>query len=172
LVQWFPIFIPRGTLISARIQALITVDTAHVLMFANAGTSGQRREDFFSGCDAYGVNPAASQGTSHTPGNSGAESTAANVGSTTSRAYGAVMFSQNGTLTDLTMNGTAYHWELVIGGHSRCEWRMGTTTSENVLGPFPDSPFYLSIPVGTQLQVQAECSGTAQAQDIAFHCFY
>jgi len=170
-VIWFPIFIPAGTLVSARIQSLITVDTADVLFYVNGGAISMPGP-LFAGCDAYGIVTASSQGTSHTPGNTGAESTAANIGSTTSRAYGGVMLCVQGTMAIVVMTSIAYHWELVIGGTSVCEWRSGGNTSEYNIGPFPPAPFHTSIPESTQLQVRAEASGTAQAQDVSFLCFY
>lgn len=169
--QYFPIFIPRGAIIQGRIQALIASDTADVLIFLNGGGSAQPGP-LFSGCDAYGTAAASSIGTSHTPGNSGAESTDANIGSTTSRAYGAVMLGLGGSLAQTTMTNIAYHWELTIGGVTICEWFAETHTTECQNGPFPPAPFYVTIPSGTQLQVQAEASGTALAQDVAFYCFY
>jgi hypothetical protein len=166
---WIPIFIPKGVAISARIQALIASDTVSAGVWLNSGNSGLPGP-LFAGCDAYGVVGASSGGTSHTPGNSGAESTAANIGSVTSKHYGAVMLSVNGTAT--TTTGVAYHWELMIGGVTRAEWYTVNTTSEAVIGPMPPGPIPVSIPAGTQLQIQGECSGTAQAQEVAFHCFY
>ncbi len=164
-----PIFIPRGTRIAARCQALIASDTVNVLVFGNAGNSGLPCP-LFTNCDAYGIDASTSSGTSHTAGNSGTESTDADVGSTTSRPYGAIMIgvaSQSSTTTAI-----AYHWELTIGGITRAEWYTANTTGELVYGPLPPCPTPVSIPSGTQLQVQAEASGTAQAQDVAFYCFY
>ncbi len=169
--QYFKIKIPAGTLVSARIQALITLDTVQVLMIANAGASDDPGE-FFSGCDAYGINAAASQGTSHTPGNSGAESTTADIGSTTSKIYGAIAFAVQGTLANTSMTNMAYHWELVIGGVVRAEWLHATFQNELVYGPWPGTAIDCHIPVGTQLRIQAEASGTAIAQDVAFFGFY
>lgn len=169
--QYFPIFVPRGTLVSARIQSLITVDTVDVTFIGVEGASANP-VPMFSGCDAYGVSIAASQGTSHTPGNTGAESTAADIGSTLSKHYGAVMFTVQGTLTNTTMTIMTYHWELVVGGGTICEWMQASHTSEAVRGPIPAAPYYMSLPSGTQLQVRGEASGTAQAHDVCFHCFY
>jgi hypothetical protein len=164
-----PIFIPRGTRIAGRCQALIASDTVSVLLFGVPGNSGLPTP-LFSNCDTYGIDAATSSGTSHTPGNSGAESTAANVGGTTSRIYGAVMLgvaSQSATTTAI-----AYHWELMVGGVTLAEWYTNNTTSELVHGPWPPCPSRVSIPGSTQLQVRGEASGTAQAQDLAFYCFY
>lgn len=164
-----PIFIPRGTRIAARCQALITSDTVNVLVAGCVGNSGLPIP-LFSNCDAYGIDTATSSGTSHTAGNTGVESTDANVGSTTSRPYGAVLLgvaSQSSTTTAI-----AYHWELTIGGTTHAEWYAANTTSELVYGPFPPCPIPVSIPASIQLQVQGEASGTAQDQDVAFYCFY
>lgn len=167
---WFiPLAIPKGTRISARTQASISSDIVQVFISGNSGTSGLPRP-VFSGCDAYGIDAATSSGTSHTAGGTGVESTDENVGSTTSRPYGAVLIgvaSQSSTTTSI-----AYHWELTIGGVTQAEWYAANTTAEVVWGPWPPTPVLVSVPSGTQLQVRAEASGTAQAQDVAFYCFY
>lgn len=167
--MFVPIFIPRGRRIAARSQALIASDVVNVLVFGVIGNSGLPGP-LFSNCDAYGIDAATSSGTSHTAGNSGAESADANVGSTTSRSYGAVRLGVASQST--TTTAIAYHWELTIGGITRAEWYTCNTTGEVVAGPFPESPITVSIPSGTQLQIQAEASGTAQAQDVAFYLFY
>lgn len=169
--QYFPIFIPRGTLVSARIQALITVDVIRVWMHANGGAS-VTPSPLFSGCDPYGTSAAASQGTSHTPGDNGGESTAADIGATLTKNYGAIALGIGGTLTNVATTALTYHWELVVGGTVVCEWVSATNSAEYVCGPYPSDPFYCSLPAGTQLQIRGESSGTALAQDVAFYCFY
>lgn len=167
---WFiPLFIPRGTRIAARCQALIASDTTRVAVWGMTGNSGHPGP-LFSNCDAYGVDSATSSGVSHTPGSTGAESTDANVGSTTSRPYGAVMLGVAGQ--NVTQTAIAYHWELTIGTITRAEWVTNNTTAEVIYGPYPQCPIGVSIPTGTQLQVQAEASGTAQAHDVIFYCFF
>lgn len=166
---FFPIFIPKGTRMAISVQSSIASDVARFAFFLNSGASGYVGQ-LFSGCDTYGANTANSGGTAHTAGNSGAESTDANIGSATTRHYGAVTISVNGTNTGTT--AVSYHWELTIGGTTVAEWLTANTTAEIVYGPYPQTPIYCSIPSGTQLQVQGECSGTAQSQEIAFHCFY
>lgn len=168
---FIPIFLPRGTILQGRMQALIASDTVDVLVVLNGGASAQPGP-LFSGADAYGTSAASSIGTSHTPGNSGSESTAANIGGTLSKHYGAVMLGLGGTLADTTQTTTAYHWELLVGGVTVAEWYGITHTTEAVQGPFPPAPFYASLPSGSQLQVRAEASGTAEAQDVAFYAFY
>jgi hypothetical protein len=165
---FIPIFIPRGTRIAARLQSSLANDVCRFLLFLNRGASGYLGQ-LFTNCDTYGANLANSGGTAHTAGNSGAESTPATIGTTT-RPYGAVSLSVNGA--NATTTGVAYHWELMIGGTNHGEWYTVNTTAEIVYGPLPQTPMYISIPSGTALQIRGECSGTAQSQEIAFHCFY
>jgi len=165
---FIPIFIPKGTKLSVRAQSSIASDSVRILVFLNSGTSGYVGQ-LFTACDTYGADTATSGGTAHTAGNSGAESTDATIGTTT-RPYGAVMLSVNGTTG--TTTAIAYHWELTIGGTTMAEWYTNNTTAEIVYGPYPQCPIYVSVPSGVALQVQGEASGTAQSQEIAFHCFY
>jgi hypothetical protein len=166
---YIPLFIPRGTRVSAACQAAISADTVVVSIFGVSGNSGLPGP-LFTNCDAYGIDSATSSGTSHTAGNSGAESTDANVGGTTSRPYGAVLLgvAGGGTVT----SSVGYHWELTIGGTTHAEWYTYNTSAEVIHGPMPHCPIGVSIPTGTQLQIQAEASGTATAHDVAFYCFY
>lgn len=166
---WFPIFIPRGSLVSARIQSLIASDTVGFEMSLIGGASSIPGR-LFSGCDGYGKVASTSHGTSHTPGSTGTESAFGSIGSTLSRNYGAVNISIQGTST--VMTGLAYHWELGVGGISLCEWYTQNSTNENIGALFPPVPFMISLPSGTQLQVRGEASGTAQDHYIMYHCFY
>jgi hypothetical protein len=168
--QWIPIFIPKGSKISARIQSVVASNPTLAEIVLCQGASSLPGQ-LFSGCNAYGTDAATSNGTIHTPHGTGSESEDANIGGTLTKNYGAVMLSSiHGSST--TTTNIAYHWELTIGGITICEWYTVNTTSEFCCTPFPCGPFYLNLPVGTQLQVQAEASGTAQDQYVAFHCFY
>lgn len=168
---YLPFFIPKGTRVAARIQALIASDVLDVLAFFHGGADNMPNQ-FFRRADAYGTNVASSTGTSHTPGNTGAESTAANIGGTLSRTYRAIMLGMNGTLATTTMTAIAYHWELVIGGVTMIEWYHRDHTTEEVFGPYPSTPIPHDLQQGTQLQIRAEASGTALAHDVAYYCFY
>lgn len=166
---YWPLFIPKTTTVRARIQSLITVDTCSAVIILDGGMSDGFRT--FTKADAYGTNAADSGGTTHTPGNSGAESTDANVGSTLSRNYGAVQLGL-GTTGITTINGIFYHWELTDGTNTLAEWYTADNTAETMHGPYPNAPIQVNLASGTQLQVQAEASGTAQAHDVAFYCLY
>lgn len=168
---FFPFFIAKGTRIVARLQSLIASDTLDT-MFTLIYGSGPRPEGLFSRADAYGTAAASSGGTSHTPGNTGAESTAASIGSTLSRSYDAVMLQVQGSMATTTMTNLAYHWELQISGVTLAEWYTVSHTTEQVNGPYPNEPIQRKLNSGAQLQIRAESSGTAIAHDVAFYCFY
>ncbi len=169
VVQFIPLFIPKGSRVSGNLQALIASDTIDCTIWLNGGGSNLQGP-IFTGCDAYGVDLTDSGGTTHTPGNTGAESTDANVGVTLTRNYGGVMLGLG--FSGITMASNGYHWELTDGTTTMCEWYSGHTTSETIQGPFPATPFLIPLALGTQLQIQAEATGTADAHDVAFYCFY
>lgn len=163
-----PLFIPAGARVSARIQALIVSETLAVGISTISGRS-QVNGPIFTACDTYGANTADSGGTSHTPGNTGAESTDATIGTAT-RDYGAILLALGTTLT--TINNLAYHWELTDGTTTLAEWVSYTHTAEAIIGPYPAEPIGVRIASGTAMQIQAECSGTGEAFDVALHGFY
>lgn len=166
---FIPLYVPKGSRVAARIQALIASDTVRVSIVGLPGTSGLFHR-VFVGCDAYGIVASTSRGTLHTPGNSGAFSTDASIGGTASKSYGAVILRMSPT-TSVT-SFLAYHWELRIGGVTGGLWRYVTSTAEIRRCMFPPSPAYLSVPSGTQMQVRATCSGTAQQSSVSLYAFY
>ena len=168
---YFPFFIPKGTQVQVRIQALIASDTLDCMFFFLGGPALPPHAPYV-GCDAYGVAAASSSGTSHTAGNSGAESSFASLGSTLSRDYSGVLLLVGGIVSGTTMSALAYHFEIGYSSTALAEWYLQTSTSEAVVGPLPALIAEVPLPSGTQLQVRGECSGTAQALDVAAYCFY
>jgi hypothetical protein len=166
---FIPLFIPRGTRVSARNQALISADTVHVLVMPVYGSS-RPTQRIYTGCDAYGVDTADSGGTAHTPGNTGAESTDANVGTTLTRDYKAVLPALQ--FPGTTAGNDAFHWEITDGTNTFAEWVNSTGSSETVDVLQPNVPLEFPLKAGTQLMVQAESNTTGTLHDVAFYCFY
>jgi len=164
-----PCFIPQGTRISMKTQAItasLSLEIMATLYPADQGRAGasQRGPTIF---EVVGSSLTGSRGTSHTPGNTGSFSTAANIGSPTSfdAKYIRLMASGQGTKSDITMTALAYIVELSkSGGPVYGSWWVGNTTTENQIF-VPAGMIPCNIPSGTQLQVRAKCSGTAEAQD-------
>jgi len=166
--MFIPIFIPRGTLIEARIQAVITVDTVNLTLFLNSGNSGWPGP-LFAGADGYGFTSADSGGTAHTAGN-GTPSTLANVGGTLSRDYGAIMIEIHPATGSL--GERRYHWEVAVSSVIKAGWLHHSSSGESAITISPTHPHYTNLVSGAQLQVRAECSAGPHDHDVAFHCFY
>ena len=173
---FLPLYIPKGVRLSARAGCATASKAIHVEAWLVGGTSdAAARGNIFTGCDAYGVTYTAgtvASGTSHTPGNTGAESTWANVGSTTTRAYKGALIVPQGSLATTTMTAISYHWELGISSTTIYECYTASATTEMVVGPLPGMPMPCAIPSGAQLQIRAEGSGTSIAHDVGIYCFY
>lgn len=171
-VFYLPIFIPAGSRVAGRVQGAQTSKVVRVAMWLYQGASQVPWRSYI-GMDDYGVDTATSCGTSHTPGNTGAESAWASVGSTTSRNYDALFFLPQGLAgVDTAMLSSTQHWEIGYGSTTFCEYWEQSTTSEQTIGPVPGFPIPCSVPSGTQLQVRAEASATAEARDVAIYGLY
>jgi len=168
---WFPIFIPKGSKVTARCQSVVPGNTGFILIALESGSGGNAGQ-LFSGCEDIGTNTADSGGTAVTAGASGAETASpVNIGSTTGKNYGAIMLGICGNNT--VMNAKTFHWELTVGGFTLAEWLVQFAANENMFGMFPPAPIRVSIPSGTQLVARGECSTTSpESQDISFYGFY
>lgn len=162
-----PMRLMRGQRVSARCQALIASDTVRVGIAAYGGFDQVPWPTFTKATD-YGTDTANSRGTSHTAGNTGAESTWANFGSTTSHDHKAWLLMSSGP-SGTTWNSLAYHFEFGANSTAYGEYWFCTGTSENVTGPWPGTCVYREVPAGTQMQVRGECSGTAQAHYLSLY---
>ncbi len=168
-VYGIPCFIPQGTRISMKTQAItasLSLEIVCTLYPADAGRAGsmQRGPTKF---EVIGVNTTGSRGTLHTPGNTGSFSTAVDFGATTSfdARWMQLMASGQGTKSDITMTSIAYIVEVSkSGGPVFGSWYVNNSAQETqVLVPARMIP--VIVPSGTQLQIRAKGSGTAEAQD-------
>jgi hypothetical protein len=170
---YLPMYIPAGVRVSARVQALQVSKQVKVGIWLEQGFNGVA-DDVYTICDAYGIDTSLSIGTSHLPGDLGAMSTFANLGSTLTRDYGAVLLVPQGTLSDTVMRNDAYHWWVRAGtnGETVGGWYTTGNSAEATTGPYPGMPLDIALPSGTQLQVAAEgSSGSPEAYDVAAYCF-
>lgn len=167
-----PMRIEKGMDVAARLQSTSTTRTARVAVWATIGSSVPIES--FVGCDAIGITTSGgTAGTAHTPGNSGTFSSWASVGSTTSRDYKATMIVVDGEAATST---NLLYYVVEFGYNSRSPligmvWAM-TTAAEERFGGHPAYPSAIPVPSGTQLQVRATCSGTAEVQNVGLYCFY
>jgi hypothetical protein len=165
----FPCFIPSGTRIAMKTQSITSSRALQVSLFVSGyfGRSGSRLgvpKKFQS----IGFNTTGSRGTSHTPGSTGTYSTLANIGSV-AEFEGHFMHlipSGQGTKSDVTMTNISYIVEVSSnsGAVVYGRWYVGNSTNETQIS-IPAGPVPVGVPKGTQLQIRAKASGTAEAQD-------
>jgi hypothetical protein len=153
----FPIFIPKGSRLSAGNQALIASDTVGIFVELYGG--GAPNHWYGSGVEALGAVDASSQGTSVTPG-SVSEGTFTAIG-TTGREYRYILPMLQGSLTDTNMSSNIVAADIGAGGAITAgleEFWFATNTSEQTWTQFGGRGRYVTIPSGTALQLRAQNS--------------
>jgi hypothetical protein len=169
----FPIYIPAGSRISARGQALVTVKTSRVCVWLHEAPTGPGGW-VGSRVTAYGPNTATSSGVSHTCGNNSYAGATEIVASSSE----AIKYLQVGRDLGTATNGITARGLLRIGvgstpnyiasGLPYCE----STTLETV-GFYPAN-FLLShmrfdLPAATRLTISAMWSATGAARGYALY---
>lgn len=167
-LYFFPVFIPSGERVAARMQALIASDTAVVMIYLD-----QRPlyPPATGGVVDYGTNLSLSRGTSVARAN-GAFGAWAELVASTSRDH---RFWKPGIdgLSDATLTGGLGNLvQLGVGGAGAEqvieEWSFGTDTSEAITGSFPPSPVYCPVPAGSRIAARACGSVTEPLGVIAY----
>ena len=164
----FPIMIPAASRISARAQALIVSDTCTVAIWLHEqprnvnGWYGTR-------VTAYGVDGAASTGTSHSPGNGSYAAATQLTASTTNR----IQYMQIGIdgLTDTTLSNSRGLVRIGVGATPTylvedLPWHESTTVESitNSWANFILSQMRFSIPAAQSLHVSAQRNVAAEAR--------
>lgn len=170
----FPIWLPAGSSIGARMRTSHTAAVAaRISMWAFGEPSRPEMWWCGQGVETLGVTAATSRGTTVTPGNSGSFGSWGNVGSPTTRRYGAIQLGTNGT--DATAAGLVYHFQAGLGSQPLPGFPLivkGMLTSESGPTLAPGGPIWCDIAAGSQLQVRGRCSGTAEVWDVALYGVY
>lgn len=148
----FPIWIPAGASLGVRLRSAQTSWTGNVYAAAYGDPS---RPDMWwagTGADSIGTTPASSSGTAVTAGTA-AWGSWTDIGSPTSRPYGAFQVSFHGSQA-ATTTGTSV-WQIGIGGvalpYPAIATTYGSTETITVVG---GGPAWLHVPAGTQFQMR------------------
>lgn len=169
--MFYPVFIPKGTRIAARIQTnSTTARTVNVGMVLHGGPTSPPWP-VFAGADTIGANTATSTGLAHTAGNSGAESSWTSIGSATTQHYKALMPCVQ-IESDTTLASQGYHLEIGVSSTTLGEFYFVATSSETIGTLFPNVPLYVPIPSGSQLQIRAEAGSTGEPLSYGITAFY
>jgi hypothetical protein len=169
----FPVRVPAGSTLAVRARKQgATINAARVVMYLY----GQpKRPDLWwcgANVESLGITAASSKGTAFTPGNTGAWSTPASIG-TSSRRYGAVQFSA--CVDSTTATAIGYYYQMTT---SSAQWPGTPTqyrtynTSEAGSTTGYNSPIFCDIPASTQLYMRGTASGTAVAHTGAIYGVY
>lgn len=170
----FPVFIPSGTRISARCQALISADTCAVYCWLHSypttagGWVGQR-------VTAYGPNTSTSSGVAHTPGSSSAYATATQITASTTNP---IRYMQVGidTGTDTTAVNMRGMFRVGLGATpnyivSSIPFAESTTVEsmDNRMSNFFLSHLSFNVPAASDLRLSAMVSGTGESRGWAIY---
>lgn len=166
-----PLFIPRGTRVSARWSCVTDSQTCDVGIFFNYGSNCPT--PIYSGCDDIGT--ITSSDASATPVLSGTATMGSWIeipsATTTSREYGAIGMMLMGE--DDNNHGTQGGKVEAGIGSAAIDLRQTSRSSSNEsVGFGPHHALFRKIPSGTQLQARAEYSSTARDNQVAFYGYY
>lgn len=159
--RFLPLFIPKGTRIAMRGQSVIASQTMNWTVLGMGGGS-HMPWPVYQGCETIGADTANSRFASHTSGSSGSYSTYADFGGTSTVQYKAIMplIQQH---SDTTMTSLTMWVRIGIGGTTLGQWFVVWANTEYVVSTFPNRPLPMTVPSGTQFQVQATSSTTADS---------
>lgn len=178
-MYFFPLFVPAGSRITARMQALITVATLNVGICLMEGPNGPF--PIFNGCDTYGADTATSDGTPVLSGATYGSWTSIPAATTTSKAYGAVLGVIGGE--DDTAWSSAIGILLQVGysslpfsgvttGVNNAWFNAGSAAESLLHTQYPPVPFNFPIPAGVQLQARLRRESSQETNFVAIYCFY
>jgi len=173
IYYYFPLWIPAGASLGVQSRCNVVSWQSRVCMWAYGNPS---RPDMWwcgQGVESLGINAASSKGTDITPGSTTATFSWTNVGSPTSYRYGAIQFGQNGS--DATATAIGYFAQIGVGGArlpGSPTFYWANDTSERSARTGCCNPIWCDIPAGTQMQVGACASGSAEVHDVALYGVY
>jgi hypothetical protein len=168
IYYYFPVYIPGGTAIAATISVdNATVGTARVAVRCYGRPTSREMLWYGHGVDSFGQVTATSEGTAHTPGNTGAEGSYVQLGSNTTKPY---YFWQVGLGTsDSSVGNNVYHVDLAAGSSTTVNdplivneaFYMGS--SEQISKPLAMMlySYFRPVPSGVGIYGRSSCSGTA-----------
>lgn len=169
--QWmFPLYIPAGTRIAARVASSIASHTGYIAVQLMGG-DGSPRGKIGTKVTTYGVATLAN-GTSITEGGSGAEGSWTQITSSTSLEHFCLVpsYQLNGSVSaqfssyvDIGIGAASS--EVQVG--PTYVWGSAAHSAQN--GPFGLLPIFQTIPSGTRLAMRASNSSTARTVQGAIH---
>ena len=165
---FFPMYIAKGTRISARMQDAVGADTVSVGIVLYGGGDFSPPWPTFEKAVSIGTTAANSQGTVHTAGNA-AFSAWASIGSTLTQDI-------KGFLPTMQVNNAvtvarAYVAEFGVSSTRFAGWHFITSSAEDV-NQMPGIPHFQLVPSGSQMQIRAKCNAVPDTNQWGLIGFY
>jgi hypothetical protein len=167
---FFPLHVPSASRLSIRPQNAQASQTGRVIIHLWGGPSIPGVWWCGSNVTAYGITAATSRGTAVTGGNSGAEGSWTNMG-TTSDTHFAWCIGAQGT-GSTTINSSVYTVDFGQGIATEEpvmeQMILGCASTEYTCGPSPGF-IWAQIDNGRRLDIRTSCSGTSESIDFAIY---
>lgn len=167
----FPLYIPAGTRIAAQAAGLRTATAFRVAIFLYGG----------DGCPAFPVGQKVTtygigtvpNGTSVTPGASGAEGSWTQIVASTSEDHFAIVPSFQ-AINNSGMLSRMIAMDIGVGAATEEEIAQSIWWAANgleyIVGPANSMPCFQSIPAGSRLSTRLSNNNTTPSYDVALHC--
>lgn len=166
----FPLYIPKGTRITAKSRSVQTSKNVYVMMALHGG--GHPMGWFGMGVETLGENTAASSGTAVDPGDA-SEGSFTDIG-TTGRQYGFIM-PQVGGNSDTIIANAMITFDIGSGGaviQGLENFLFSADGGDEVVSNC-NSGRYCTIPAGTALQIRGQSgTSTAENKDLCIYGVY
>lgn len=170
----FPLRIPAGSRIAARLQSLVASKTARLMISIFGEPRYPASVWAGSTVTAYGIVAASSRGTLVTPGASGAEGAWTEIVASSTTDHSALVIGSQGVINSVI---TAHVYAIdVAAGAAAAEQVLASdriitaNTSEQNPGLYPSNALGVTIPTGTRLAARASGHTTSpQALDVALY---
>jgi hypothetical protein len=168
--QWtlWPIFVPAGTVIRARVQGLIASDTIDVAIVLKGG--GMNVNSTCCACDTYGANTSTSGGVEVDVGTQPTWSTPVTIG-TANKNYRGIALALGPGVAATSAN--ELHIQLYDGSNVYVTWLVSTLGNQECWSsPYPHHPFMQPLPNGMTMQMRGVGRANPDITDYCYYCLY
>lgn len=167
----FPLYTPAGSRLAVQAAGARTATAFQVLIYLYGG-NGYPPFRIGSKVTTYGIGTVPN-GTTVTPGASGAEGTWTQITASTSADHFAFVPSYQVT-NDTTTNNRTLQVDIGIGSATEEQigsWTYATASTESMEGPMNTMPAFQDVPASTRLVGRCSNSGTNDAgYNMCIHC--
>lgn len=170
----FPLWIPAGASIGVQARSAVAATPPVLRCIAQAYGGNSNPASWWAGqrVTAIGIDAANSRGTTHTPGNTGAFSSWANLGSALGADAGAMQWAVSGPFNIATWTALIYEMQFGVSDIMIGAPVMHATAITEQAWMMPTGLIFRSIPSGSQIRVRGTCSSAAVAQGVAAYAVH